>query len=182
MDIYKDHKIINKNYPDDNDKYIRIYSLDNNNNTISFLVNKDILLTSNLIRSLEFEYLDNNIIELNNFRTIRTDILYNILLYMKHIYDNNNYIIIQQPLNNDIELYIDNFEIAFLNNIENYELIYYLKISDYLEINKLTDLLSASFSNRIKKLNTNDINNQFGIENNYTREEIQNIYNIDYFD
>lgn len=82
---------------------------------------------------------------------------------------------IPKPLTDDIELHISKWDAEFIKSLELSQRIEILMAADYMRVDPLFELMCASISDICRKLKPDEFRSLFGIDNDFTTEELDAI-------
>jgi S-phase kinase-associated protein 1 len=139
---------------DELDKQITIITSDNK----QYIVSNNILKMSKFIQKVLSNDPQNHMILLDK---IPGPVFERIISYCTHHLEPHKPI--EKPLNNKISNLICPYDNQFLNSLSTKELIELAKLSNYLDISSLYELLCANFASMIRGKTSEEIRDIFGI-------------------
>ena len=107
--------------------------------------------------------------------SINNKTLEEIINFLKY-YDTNPFKQIPKPLrSDDLSACVDEWYVKYLENMELELLFEVIKSANFLEIESLLDITCAKVATMLKGKSVEEIRNIFGIENDFTPEEEEEI-------
>ena len=110
-----------------------------------------------------------------NLENIDNQTLTEIIKFLDY-YDNKPFEKIPKPLrSDDLSVCVEEWYVEYLNNINMEILFEVIKSANFLEIESLLDLTCAKVATMLKGKSVEEIRETFGIENDFTPEEEEEI-------
>ncbi|KAL0477914.1 S-phase kinase-associated protein Skp1 [Acrasis kona] len=129
------------------------------------------LLVKDMLEDGDDEDDDTPVIPVPN---VDAETLQNIVEYCEH-HHNNPADEIERPLRNKLEDVLSDWDLRFLNKLDQTMLLQVIMAANYMNIKDLLDLTCAKISSNLKDKTPEYIKELFGISSDFTEEELERI-------